>query len=298
MEGVSIAFRLSTCQLVKNNGGIAMQAVIKKPQYGNWVSKTLIRKFAILFLLFAISGAALWIFVTGWLPLKLLLAFPAALCLICAGYFIRARRLFASEGGDVQNKVLDELISRIQWNGSGRVLDIGCGSGALSVRLAKKYKDATITGIDYWGSEWGYCREQCEENARVEGVEDRTVFQQASALKLPFEDEAFDLVVSNLTFHEVKGGKSKLDAVQEALRVVKKGGKFVFQDLFLIQQYYGTPDELTEAVRAMGAKEVHFVDTSKASFIPRALKLSFMIGTLGLIYGETQIKTEGENADF
>lgn len=80
--------------------------------------------------------------------------------------------------------------------------------------------------------------------------------------------------------------KNKLDVVKEALRVVKSGGRFVFQDLFLIKQYYGTPEELTAAVKSMSVKEVHFVDTSVAAFIPRALKLSFMIGTLGLVYGE------------
>jgi ubiquinone/menaquinone biosynthesis C-methylase UbiE len=265
-----------------------MQAVMKKPMYGNWVSNTLIQKFVMLFLLSAIPDIVLWVFISGWIPLKVLLALSAVFCLICVWYFIRAKWLLDAEGGDVQNKVRDELISHIEWNGSGRVLDIGCGSGALAVRLAKKYREATITGIDYWGGGWGYHQKQCEENAHIEGVSDRTCFQQASASKLPFEDESFDLVVSNLTFHEVKDSKSKLDVVKEALRVVKKGGRFVFQDLFLIKQYYGTPEELTAAVKAMGVKEAHFVDTSTASFIHRALKLPFMFGTLGLIYGEKE----------
>lgn len=268
------------------SNGIDMQAIMKKPLYGNWVSNALIRKFVVLFLLFAITDAALWVLISGWIPLKVLVALLAVLCLVCVRYFVRAKWLFAAEGGDVQNKIRDELISHIEWNGKGQVLDIGCGNGALAIHLANKYKEAKVTGIDYWGSGWDYCRKQCEENARIEGVEDRIDFQQASASKLPFADESFDLAVSNLTFHEVKDSKNKLDVVKEALRVLKKGGRFVFQDLFLIKQYYGTPEELTAAVRAMGVKEVHFVDTSKASFIPKALKLPFMIGTLGLIYGE------------
>lgn len=269
-----------------------MQTVMQKPVYGNWVSNTLIRKFVMLFLLFAIIDAVLQAFVSGWIPLKVLLALLAALCLICIWYFIRAKWLFAAEGGDVQNKVLDELISRIEWDGNGRVLDIGCGSGALAIRLAKKYSEATIVGIDYWGSGWDYHQKQCEENAEVEGVKDRMNFRQASASKLPFEEESFDLVVSNLTFHEVKDSKNKLDVVKEALRVIKKGGKFAFQDLFLIKQYYGTPEELIAAVKAMGVKEVHFVNTSTASFIPKALKLPFMIGTIGLIYGEKKSRPQ------
>ncbi len=119
-------------------------------------------------------------------------------------------------------------------------------------------------------------------------MDDRTEFQRADASKLPFADGTFDLVVSNLTFHEVKNSKNKMDVVKEALRVVKPGGRFVFQDLFLIKQYYGLPEELTAAISAMGIKEIHFIDTSKAGFIPKALQLPFMIGTLGLIYGVKQ----------
>ena len=265
-----------------------MQEVMRKPVYGNWVSNTLIRKFVMLLLLFAITDIALWVFVSGWIPLKVLLLLLVGLCLICIWYFIRSKWLFAAEGGDIQNKVLDTLISHIDWNGEGQVLDIGCGSGALVVRLAEKYSQAKITGVDYWGNGWDYRQKQCEENVSIEGVEDRTSFQQASASKLPFEDESFDLVVSNLTFHEVKDAKNKLDVVREALRVVKKDGRFVFQDLFLLKQYYGTPEELIAAVKAMGVKDVQFVNTSKASFIPRALKIPFMIGTLSLIYGKKE----------
>ena len=263
-----------------------MQIETKKPMYGNWVSNKLIRKFMALLLILVILEVMLWGFVQGWLPLKVLLALLTVLSLICIAYFYRARWWFSAEGGNIQNKILELLISRVEWDGKGRVLDIGCGSGALAIKLARKYKEAQITGTDYWGSGWGYCRKQCEENARIEAVADRMEFQQASASKLPFADGTFDLVVSNLTFHEVKDSDSKLDVVKEALRVVKKGGRFVFQDLFLIERYYGTPDELTAAVKAMGAKEVYFVDNSTAPFIPGALKLPFMIGTLGLIYGE------------
>jgi SAM-dependent methyltransferase len=240
----------------------------------------------VLLLLFVILEAVLWVLVQGWLALKVLLAFLTVLSLVCIVYFQRAKWWFATEGGDIQTKVLELLISRIAWDGNGRALDIGCGSGALTIKLAKKYNEANITGIDYWGRGWDYCQKQCEENARIEDVVDRTEFRRASASKLPFPDNTFDLVVSNLTFHEVKDSETKLDAIKEALRVVKKGGKFVLQDLFLIKRYYGTPDELTVAVKAMGAKEARFVDTSTASFIPKALKLPFMIGTLGLIYGE------------
>lgn len=263
-----------------------MKIETKKPLYGNWVSDKLMGKCMALALVFGVLEAVLWAFVPGWLPLKILIALLAVFFIISVLYFFHARWLFAAEGGNIQNKVVDLVVSHIDWNGEGKALDIGCGSGALAIKLAKKYGKAAITGIDFWGSGWGYCQKQCKENASLECVAGRTDFQQASASRLPFPDNTFDLVVSNLTFHEVEDTKNKLDLIKEALRVVKKGGTFVFQDLFLIKQYYGTPDELVAAAKAAGAGEAHFVDTSKSSFIPGALKLPFMIGTLGLLHGE------------
>jgi ubiquinone/menaquinone biosynthesis C-methylase UbiE len=194
-----------------------------------------------------------------------------------------ARRLFSYKGGDVQGKILELLLAKIKWNGQGKALDIGCGSGALTIALAKRFRNARVTGVDYWGGAWSYSQKQCEANATLEGVGNRVGFSQASAARLPFADESFDLAVSNLTFHEVKG--DKLDVLREALRVVKKGGRFAFQDLFLLKAYYGKQEELIAAVQAMGIRQVHFADTSKAAFIPRILKLPFMVGTIGVLYG-------------
>jgi SAM-dependent methyltransferase len=258
----------------------------KKPSYGNWVGVGLLRKCVLMLLCFAIIDAALWIFLQGVLFVKIVLALPPLILLTCVIYLLIARRLFSDDGGDIQNKVVDILMGHIDWDGKGRVLDIGCGSGRLAVRLAKKFPDAVVTGVDYWGGSWSYQKQQCEENAALEDVGERTAFLQASASKLPFEDGAFDLVVSNLTFHEVRDSKNKLDVLREALRVVKKGGVFVYQDLFLLKSTYGTTEDLTAAVSSMGTANVRFIDTSASPFIPRALKLPFMLGALGLISGE------------
>lgn len=262
-----------------------MNNPVQKPHYGNWVSTTLLKRMAMLFFVFALTDLSLWALVPGGLVIKALLAFMALLCLVAWLYFLLARRLFSAEGGDIQRKVIDELTSRIQFNGAGEALDIGCGSGALSIRIAKMYPEIRVTGIDYWGNGWSYCQIQCEENARLESVESRISFRQASASALPFPNGSFDLVVSNLTFHEVNDCADKLDVVREALRVVRPGGTFVFQDLFLLQRYYGSTENMLTAVRQTGVQEVYYVDTSKAAFIPKMLKLPFMIGTLGLLHG-------------
>ena len=213
--------------------------VNKTPDYGNWVSKRLIYTFSILGIVFLALAFLVWV-----------LVIPALLCLLVALYFAYARYLFSPKGGNVQNRIWETVISNLDWNGEGQALDIGCGNGALTIKIARKFTAAWVTGIDYWGERWEYSKGTCEANAKAESVNDRVVFQKASALKLPFEDEYFDAAVSNLVFHEIADAKDKREVIREALRVVKKGGKFAFQDLFLLKQVYGDLDELVATIKS------------------------------------------------
>jgi SAM-dependent methyltransferase len=243
-------------------------------EYGNWVSTQLVY-------FPALAGVAL-VALSIWFPL---LTIPAAIFIIVAAYFAYARHLFASHGGNVQGAIWTMLLDRQEWDGNGRALDIGCGSGALTVRLARKYPAAMVTGVDHWDERWEYSKALCERNASLEGVGERITFRQASASSLPFEDGSFDLVVSNLTFHEVKDASDKRLLIKEALRVLRSGGTFAFQDLFLLKRLYGDVDTLLVTIRGWGATRVEFVDTHNAPEIPWVLKLPFMVGTLGLIAG-------------
>jgi ubiquinone/menaquinone biosynthesis C-methylase UbiE len=210
----------------------------------------------------------------------------AALFLLIGAYFAYAQLKFSSTGGNVQNQIWDQVISNLDWNGEGKALDIGCGNGALTIKLAQKFNTAKVAGIDYWGAKWEYSKNTCESNAEIEGVNERATFQKANALKLPFEDGFFDAAVSNLVFHEVADAKDKREVIKEALRVVKKGGKFAFQDLFLEKHLYGDTDELVTTIKSWGITKVEFIETRNASFIPIALKLPFMVGKIGIIKGE------------
>jgi methylase of polypeptide subunit release factors len=59
-------------------------------------------------------------------------------------------------------------------------LDIGYGNGALTIKVAKQFPTAEVKGIDFWGKQWDYSTQNCEANAKAEGVNDRTVFKKAS----------------------------------------------------------------------------------------------------------------------
>jgi len=246
-----------------------------KPEYGNWVPKRMIYLSGFVGLVFLGLGFLFWV-----------LAVPAVLFFLVAAYFIYARYQFSLQGGKVQDRVWGLVLENLDWNGEGKALDIGCGNGALAIKLAKKHPKAQVTGIDYWGKRWEYSKSMCERNAELEGVNGRMTFQKASAVALPFDDGYFDATVSNFVFHEVSDAKDKREVIREALRVVKKGGKFSFQDEFLVKQFYGDTKDLVETIKSWGISKVEFVQTRDADFIPQALKLPFMLGSMGIIKGE------------
>jgi ubiquinone/menaquinone biosynthesis C-methylase UbiE len=246
-----------------------------KPEYGNWVSKRLIYLSGFVGFVFLVLSLIFWV-----------LAIPAVLFLLVSVYFLYARHKFSPQGGNVQDRIWKLVLANLDWNGEGKALDIGCGNGALTIKLAQKYAKAHIIGIDCWGKNWEYLKSTCERNAEIEGVSERVTFQKASAVSLPFDDEYFDAVVSNFVFHMVDYSKDKRELIREALRVVKKGGRFSFQDEFLIKQLFGDIDDLIEAIKSWGISKVEFVQTRDADFIPQTLKLPFILGNIGLISGE------------
>lgn len=135
-----------------------------------------------------------------------------------------------------------------------------------------------MVGLDYWGKIWEYSKEKCERNARIEKVDSRVSFLKGDAAKLPFEDGYFDAAVSNLAFHEIGTVPDKRDVLKEALRVVRKGGKFAFQDLFTMKCYYHSePDELLNTIRSWGVENVALERTLESKSIANMLRESSAI---------------------
>jgi ubiquinone/menaquinone biosynthesis C-methylase UbiE len=191
---------------------------------------------------------------------------------------------FAAIGGNYQSKMHDLLVAKLNGDGKGRILDIGTGSGSLIIKLAKTLPKSILIGIDYWGENWEYSKAQCQQNAKIEGASDRIIFLKANAAELPFKDDEFGIIVSCLTFHEVKTRKNKTEVMKEALRVLKPGGEFVFLDLFMDRKIFGDEKELLNDLKKHVATVKNYKLAEEMKF-PKLLLNKKVLGNATILSG-------------
>ena len=180
-------------------------------------------------------------------------------------------------------KVHRTILSSLAFDGSGSLLEIGCGSGALTIRAALTWPKATITGLDYWGAMYNYSKALCEKNAASEGVGKRCTFVHGDANKLDFPDGSFDAVISNYVYHNIMGA-DKHALLLESLRVLRKGGVFVLHDN-MKPQMYGDMNAFAEKLKGMGFAEVRYVETAEAIFGSKHRAAMMMLGSSAMIVG-------------
>lgn len=98
-----------------------------------------------------------------------------------------------------------------------RLLDIGCGSGALDRLAARLHPDCRIVASDVNAFLLG----EAEALAAAEGLTGRIAFAHGSATALPFPDSSFDGAWSITVFEECDAER----AISEVMRVVRPGGR-------------------------------------------------------------------------
>jgi ubiquinone/menaquinone biosynthesis C-methylase UbiE len=249
-----------------------------RPNYGNWVPRRIIMVLTILFFVSWILSVVIDIGIA-----RGILAAVAVTSGALSVYMVYAHWLFGKNDGELQKQLCSALLERLDWDGRGKALDIGTGSGRAAINAAKTYPLAHCLGVDTWGKPWNYSKDTCHKNAEIEGVADRVSFQVASAVTLPFEDREYDAVISNFVFHSVRM-VNKTALLREALRVLKQGGSFAFQDLFN-KQFYGDMDNLRQELHSWGLREFALVDSSDYVHIPLALRVEHMAGNAKILYG-------------
>ena len=74
-------------------------------------------------------------------------------------------------------------------------------------------------------------------NAIAEGVADRVELHTANMTALPFADSSFDVVVSSLAIHNISRRADREKAIEEAVRVLRPGGRLLIADVRATRQY-------------------------------------------------------------
>jgi SAM-dependent methyltransferase len=110
------------------------------------------------------------------------------------------------------------------------VLDVGCGTGEISARLAELYPGATILGVDLEAQHLERARARCATFGP------RVTFQPADALALDLPSDAFDLVVCR---HLLQALPDARRALEEMRRVARRRGRLhvLAEDYGMIQAH-------------------------------------------------------------
>ena len=215
----------------------------------------------------------------------IVLGLGAAGCLAMTGWSHAARKAFSYDGErKLSKQIVEGTAEYVTLPEGGVGLDVGCGSGALTIACAKRNPQARMVGVDRWGPEYAdFSRACCEKNAKAEGVTN-VRFQKGDACKLEFADESFDAVTSNYVYHNISGvDKQKL--LRETLRVLKKGGTFAIHDL-MEKARYGDMEKFAAQLRAEGYEEVRLIPTANGMFMSKGEGLRYFLAGSILLVGK------------
>jgi ubiquinone/menaquinone biosynthesis C-methylase UbiE len=127
---------------------------------------------------------------------------------------------FRGKVRELRQKIVN--LARIQ---SGeKVLDVGCGTGTLAIKVARRVGRAgRVEGIDPGTSQIARARSKvARRNLPIE-------FQIGVIEQLPFPDQTFDVVFSTLMMHHLPA-VVKRQGLAEIARVLKPGGRLVIAD--------------------------------------------------------------------
>ena len=260
--------------------GLAMEA-----NYKNWIPRGMIYGFVAGAAALAVGSITAGMLAEGT-GIKIIAGVlgAGALGLSCAsGWLIYAYRQFSYNGARKLSKQIIEGAAdfvKLPQNGVG--LDVGCGSGALTIAAAKRNPHARMVGCDRWGMEYAsFSQKLCEENASAENVHN-TEFRKGDATKLPFDDESFDCVTSNYVYHNIPGNKQNY--LLETLRVLKKGGTFAIHDIMSTSRY-GDMKQFIQKLYDMGYEKAEIIPTTDKFMKENEAKILGLSGS-AILYGK------------
>ena len=162
----------------------------------------------------------------------------------------RLAEILELRGADAQQQALrDSFLADISFVPEARVLEVGCGTGVLTRRLARWPNVGEVVGADLYPLLLSKARQLAADLPNV-------TFQEADARSLPFEDDAFDAVLFDSALSHIPAPER---AVAEAFRVLRPGGWLAAfdGDYATTTVALGDHDPLQACVDTMMANSVH-----------------------------------------
>ncbi|MBA63303.1 MAG: hypothetical protein CMJ76_13175 [Planctomycetaceae bacterium] len=104
-----------------------------------------------------------------------------------------------------------------------RILDLGCGTGNLTLRVLESFQEAEVVALDLSVEILDVCRRQCGT--------DRVSYLQQDFNSLDLPESEYDLVVSSIAIHHVDDPAKQL-LFQDVYNCLKPGGIFTYVDQF------------------------------------------------------------------
>lgn len=259
-----------------------------KPDYKNWFPKGMVYGFffgtvvclAFLFIVLFVDFIPMKFFQT---MLVLVFGVLSVIMIVISIWGFKMHQAFSYDGKrQMSRQIIEGVASYITIPAGGKGLDVGCGSGALAIAVAKKNPGAMVVGIDRWGREYAsFSKTLCENNAKAESVTN-TNFFPGDAVNLNFEDESFDAVFSNYVYHNIPS-RNRQEILLETLRTLKKGGVFAIHDIFS-QNKYGDMHAFLVTLKSMGYESVELIDTTEGMFMtPREANWMMLSGSALLV---------------
>ena len=149
-----------------------------KPDYKNWVPKSMVYGLAggtvIAFAAFLLLGATGTILQgTPRLVCGIVLGIGTLILLFFTVWMGALHRTFDYNGKrKLAKTIIDGTAKYVTLPDGGTGLDVGCGSGALTIASAKRNPKGTMVGCDIWSGAYRavFTKQRCEDNAKAEGV--------------------------------------------------------------------------------------------------------------------------------
>jgi ubiquinone/menaquinone biosynthesis C-methylase UbiE len=170
----------------------------------------------------------------------------------------------------------NRLLEHAKIKNAESVLDLACGTGTLAIEIKKRSPKADVHGVD------ADPRILSRSMRKAKDAGTKIAFEQGVSTELPYEDRAFDVVVSTLFFHHLTD-EAKADTAEEVRRVLCPGGRLFVADwgrpqdplmrlvvlnVQLLDGFRTTSSSvagrLPEILREAGLKRVSVVDRMRA----------------------------------